>query len=180
MLHYQWSTEVGQLRVAPAMAPSREPRMDCLAAWRPHCDSRNRKDNALPQKLARLGYTSELPGDVPAGRLREVLALAMPLASRSAQAPSDPAFPRRFWRSRPKASLLWHIARTHLSPTWAPLRCPTSHSTSVVKQGGSRKTLASVLTNRLATTFPSLPSSSNRLRFRSMAHHRFRPSIVMR
>ena len=36
MLHHQWSTEVGKLRVAPAMAPSREPRMDCLAAWQPH------------------------------------------------------------------------------------------------------------------------------------------------
>jgi hypothetical protein len=44
MLHHQWSTEVGKLRVAPAMAPSREPRMDCLAAWQPHCDSRNGKD----------------------------------------------------------------------------------------------------------------------------------------
>jgi hypothetical protein len=34
MLHHQWSTEAGKLRVAPAMAPSREPRMDCLAAGR--------------------------------------------------------------------------------------------------------------------------------------------------
>ena len=64
MLHHQWSTEVGKLRVAPAMAPSREPRMDCLAAWQPHCDSRNGKDSALPQKLARPGYTvNDLPGD---------------------------------------------------------------------------------------------------------------------
>jgi hypothetical protein len=46
------------------MAPSREPRMDCLAAWQPHCDSRNGKDSALPQKLARPGYTvNDLPGD---------------------------------------------------------------------------------------------------------------------
>ena len=73
------STEVGKLRVARAMAPSREPRMDCLAAWQPHCDSRNGKDSALPQKLARLGYTNELPGEVPAGRLREVLALSIRL-----------------------------------------------------------------------------------------------------
>jgi hypothetical protein len=38
----------------------------CLAAWQPHCDARNGKDSALPQKLARLGYTNELPGEVPA------------------------------------------------------------------------------------------------------------------
>ena len=58
--------------------------MDCLAAWQPHCDSRNGKDSALPQKLARLGYTNELPGEVPAGRLREVLEGALVLRHPSA------------------------------------------------------------------------------------------------
>jgi hypothetical protein len=55
------------------------------------------------------------------------LALAKPLASRSAQARANHAYQCRFWRSRPKAALPWRIARTDPCGTWHPpvSRLPT-------------------------------------------------------
>jgi hypothetical protein len=50
----------------------------------------------------------------------------MLLASKSAPALADPAYPRWSWQRRPRGSPLWRIARTDLFPTWAHSSTPAS------------------------------------------------------
>src|ERR1700685_184144 len=69
-------------------------------------------------------------------RLR-MLAPALPLASRSAQARANLVCPHRFWRGRPKLSPPWRIARIDPSSTWGTIRAPTTRYTHALP-GGSR------------------------------------------
>jgi hypothetical protein len=55
---------------------------------------------------------------------QRTLALVMPLASRFARDRANLAFPRRFWRKRPKGLPLWRIARTDQFSTRHTLSVP--------------------------------------------------------
>ena len=68
---------------------------------------------------------------------QKTLALLKPLASRFGLDRANLAFPRRFWRKRPKGSPLWRIARTDLFSTWHTLVCPDTSQCQPVPLSGA-------------------------------------------